>query len=76
LVLQAWYGLSDPELERQVNDGLSFKHFLGLPKSSPDYSTVRQFRERLARTGRDRLIWEELQRQLDAKGFSVRKGVV
>jgi len=55
---------------------LSFKHFLGLPKSSPDYSTVWQFRERLARTGRDRLIWEELQRQLDAKGFSVRKGVV
>ena len=35
-----------------------------------------QFRERLARTGRDRLVWAELQRQLDEKGLQVRKGVV
>jgi len=76
LVLQAWYGLSDPELERQVNDRLSFRHFLGYPEKAPDYSTVWQFRERLARTGRDRLVWAELQRQLDAKGLQVRKGVV
>lgn len=34
------------------------------------------FRERLAETGTDRLIWEELQRQLDEKGLKVRKGVV
>ena len=40
LVLQAWYGLSDPELERQVNDRISFRHFLGYPKKAPDYSTV------------------------------------
>ena len=32
LVLQAWYGLSDPELERQVNDRISFRHFLGQPQ--------------------------------------------
>ena len=75
LVLQAWYGLSDPELERQVNDRLSFRHFLGYPERAPDYSTVWQFRERLAETGRDRLVWAELQRQLDAKGLKVRKGV-
>jgi len=76
LVLQAWYGLSDPELERQVNDRISFRHFLGYPERAPDYSTVWQFRERLAETGRDRLVWAELQRQLDAKGLKVRKGVV
>ena len=76
LVLQAWYGLSDPELERQVNDRISFRHFLGYPKKAPDYSTVWQFRERLAETGRDKLVWRELQRQLDEKGLSVRKGVV
>ena len=29
LVLQQWYGLSDPELERQVDDRLSFHRFLG-----------------------------------------------
>jgi len=76
LVLQGWYGLSDPELERQVNDRISFMHFLGYPDSLPDYSTVWRFRERLAETGRDRLVWEELQRQLDEKGLTVRKGVV
>jgi len=76
LVLQEWYGLSDPELERQVDDRLSFQRFLGFPEKAPDYSTVWQFRERLAESGRNRLIWAELQRQLDEKGLKVRKGVV
>ena len=76
LVLQQWYGLSDPELERQVDDRLSFQRFLGYPEKAPDYSTVWQFRERLAESGRDRLVWEELQRQLDEKGLKVKKGVV
>ena len=76
MVLQAWYGLSDPELEWQVNDRLSFRHFLGYPERAPDYSTVWRFRERLAETGRNRLVWAELQRQLDRKGLSVRKGVI
>lgn len=76
LVLQQWYGLSDPELERQVADRISFQRFLGYPASAPDYSTVWRFRERLAESGRDKLAWEELQRQLDEKGLKVRKGVV
>jgi IS5 family transposase len=75
LVLQAWYGLSDPELERQALNRLDFQHFLGSPGNAPDYSTVWQFRERLAESGRDKLIWAELQRQLDEKGLKVRKGV-
>jgi len=76
LVLQQWYGLSDPELERQVDDRLSFQRFLGFPEKAPDYSTVWQFRERLAESGRDRAVWIELQRQLDEKGLKVKKGVV
>ena len=76
LVLQQWYGLSDLELERQVADRISFQRFLGFPETLPDYSTVWQFPERLAESGRDKLIWEELQRQLDAKGLKVKKGVV
>jgi IS5 family transposase len=75
LVLQAWYGLSDPELERQASNRIDFMNFLGYPESAPDYSTVWQFRERLAESGRDRLVWKELQRQLDEKGLRVRKGV-
>ena len=76
LVLQAWYGLSDPELERQTSNRIDFMHFLGYPEKAPDYSTVWRFRERLAETGRDKLIWAELQRQLDMKGLKERKGVV
>ena len=75
LVLQQWYGLSDPELERQVADRISFRHFLGYPESISDSTTVWLFRERLAETGRDRLLWAELQRQLDEKGLQVKKGV-
>ncbi len=36
LALQQWYGLSDPELERQANDRLSFRRFLGFPDVIPD----------------------------------------
>ncbi len=75
LVLQQWHGLSDPELERQVADRLSFQRFLGFPEEAPDYSTVWQFRERLASTGKERELWEELQRQMDERGLKVKKGV-
>ena len=76
LVLQQWYGLSDPELERQVVDRLSFMKFLGLPETIPDFTTVWNFRERLTESGRDRAIWEELQRQLDSLGLTVKQGTV
>ena len=56
LVLQTWYGLSDPELERQAGNRIDFMHFLGFPEKAPDYSTVWRFRERLAETGRDKLV--------------------
>ena len=58
-----------------MDDRLSFQRFLGFPEKAPDYSTVWRFRERLAETGRDRLLWAELQRQLDEKGLQVKKGV-
>jgi len=65
LALQSWYGLSDPELERQAADCISFRRFLGYPESIPDATTVWLFRERLAETDRDRLIWEELRARID-----------
>jgi len=75
LVPQQWYGISDMELERQTADRISFQRLLGWPEQLPDYSTVWQLRERLASTRTDKLLWAELQRQLDAKGLRVRKGV-
>lgn len=76
LVLQHWYGLSDPELERQVTDRLSFMSFLGFPETLPDYTTVWLFRERLIQSGKMEKVWSELQRQLDRKGLKVKRGTV
>jgi IS5 family transposase len=76
LVLQQWHGLSDPELEKQVADRISFRKFLGFPETIPDYSTVWKFRDRMTGSGKDRAIWRELQRQLDSLGLKVKRGVV
>ena len=54
LILQQWYGLSDPEIERQIADRMSFRKFLGFPESIPDYSTLWKFKERMIRTGKDK----------------------
>ena len=76
LFLQGWYGLSDEELEYQVNDRLSFQQFLGFPKNVPDYSTVWRFREALTQGDTIDRIWKELQRQLKKKHVTVEKGVI
>ena len=76
MLLQAWYNLSDPELEFQCHDRLSFRNFLGFPKEIPDFSTIWRIRDRLETDGADTLIWAELQQQLDDKGFKVEKGTI
>ena len=76
LVLQHWFGLSDPELERQVADRISFRIFLGTTEVIPDFSTVWLFRERLIKSGRYEDLWKELQRQIDEKGFTVKEGTI
>lgn len=76
MLLQAWYGLSDPELEFQCHDRLSFRHFLEFPETIPDFTTIWKIRDRLVAGGVDQLIWGEVQRQLDRKGYKVKKGVI
>jgi len=76
LFLQGWYGLSDEELEFQVNDRFSFQQFLDFPNFIPDYSTVWRFRESLAEENILDKIWAELQRQIKSKNISVEKGVI
>jgi len=77
MLLQKWFGIkSDPELETQINDRISFKTFMGLPLAdpSPDHSIICRFRERV---GRDTLedIHHELLTQLNAQGFSIESGM-
>jgi len=76
LVLASWHGLSDYEVELLAIDRLSFRHFLGYPEKVPDRSTIWLFRERLTNKGKLHLIWEELQRQLDEKGYSIKRGTI
>jgi IS5 family transposase len=76
MLLQAWYNLSDPELEFQCHDRLSFRNFLGFPEQIPDFTTIWKIRDRLEETGVDKQIWDELQHQLDVKGFEIKKGTI
>ena len=59
MLLQKWFRInSDPELENQINDRLSFKKFLGLSfdRPSPDHSTFSRFRSRLSKNAMDQII--------------------
>ncbi|HRU80896.1 MAG TPA: IS5 family transposase [Methanolinea sp.] len=76
LVLQSLYGLSDPEMERQANDRISFRKFLGFPEKIPDHTTLWYFRERLIRSRKEQAIWDQLQTQIEVKGLKIRKGVI
>lgn len=50
--------------------------FLGFPDPFPDSRTIWLFKQRLAETGKDRMVWAELQRQLDAMGLEVKRGTI
>ena len=76
MLLQGWYGLSDQELEFQCHDRLSFRNFLGFPENIPDFTTIWKIRDKLKEEGIDTEIWAELQRQLDKKGYEIKKGVI
>src|SRR5262245_66049464 len=49
LLLQQWYGLSDPRTEEAISDSISFRRFVGLSLSDPvpDDSTLSRFRAQL-----------------------------
>ena len=76
LIIQQWYGLSDLGVERQMADRISFMSFLGFPNPFPDSRTIWLFRERMAKTGKDEVVWGELQKQLDAMGLKVKRGTI
>jgi len=77
LLLQKWYRIdSDPELENQINDRISFKKFMGLSfdQHSPDHSTFSRFRDRLSKEAMNRINSIVLQ-QFSRKGFVINEGV-
>jgi transposase, IS5 family len=77
LLLQKWFRIpSDPELENQINDRISFKKFLGLPfdHTAPDHSTFSRFRSRLSGEAMNWINNEVLQ-QFSRKGLTINEGI-
>lgn len=78
LLLQQWYGLSDPRLEFLLRDSLSMRRFVGLAASegTPDHSTVSRFRSALRAAGLDEALFAALNRQLETRGLMVKAGTI
>jgi IS5 family transposase len=76
LLLQQWYGLSDPGLEEAICDRWSFQRFLGLSLKDPvpDETRICRFRNMLAQADLGERLFGLLEEQLDAKGLLVRRG--
>jgi len=75
MILQHLYNLSDPQAEEQLKDRLSFKKFVGLAahEAVPDETTICRFRQRLITCKLHEQLLELLNRQLEARGYIVKR---
>jgi len=78
LLLQQWYGLSDPGLEEALLDRVSFRRFCGfaLDGTTPDETTLCRFRGDLAEAGLAEKVFAAVLAQIDAKGLILREGTI
>jgi len=78
LVVQSLYGLSDRELEEALADRLSFRRFCGLSleEAIPDHTVLNRFRNTLVGRGLLDTLFEELDRQLEKAGVTVKRGTM
>lgn len=78
LLLQSWYKLSDPALEKQLARDLLFRRFVGLDisESVPDHSTYWRFRQELDKRCLMAPLLAEINQQLMAQGLLIKSGTV
>lgn len=78
LLLAKWYGLSDPQLEENLRDRLSFRRFVRLPlhDKTPDETTFVRFRDRLRAAGLDKTLFEMVAKHIEAEGVLVKDGTL
>jgi IS5 family transposase len=76
LLLQSWYTLSDPQLEKQLARDLLFRRFVGLSlsESVPDHSTFWRFRNKPEVVALQDALLEEVNQQLTEKGLFIKQG--
>jgi transposase, IS5 family len=77
-LLQTWYGLSDYEVEAQLNDSISFSKFCGLSldKVSPDHSTLSRFRSEMTKAGVFEKLFKQINKQLERHKIIVKTGAI
>lgn len=78
LMLAKWYNLSDPQLEEQLKDRISFRRFVGLSQQdpTPDETTFVRFRARLREAKLDQYVFDTLLGHIDAQGLLVKSGKI
>jgi len=78
VLLQRWYGLSDPQMEEALFDRMSFLGFVGLSveDETPDHTTIWRFRQKLVADGLIERLFAELSRQLDGHGITIKQGTL
>jgi transposase, IS5 family len=76
ILLQQWFGLSDPQAEEMIYDRQSFQHFLGVTADTeiPDETTICRFRGELVSRKIDERFFAEVERQLREHGVTVTSG--
>lgn len=78
MLLQSWYALSDPKLEKQLSRDLMFRRFveLDISKSVPDHSTFWRFRQTLEQSSLLNDLFEEINAQQAEQGLYIKSGDV
>lgn len=76
VMLQKWYGLSDPGVEEEISDRLSFREFLGLSLNDaiPDETSICLFRKVLRETESYDWLFEILNQELEKRDVKVKGG--
>jgi IS5 family transposase len=78
LVMQQLYNLSDDQIEYQIRDRLSFMRFLdlGVEERVPDAKTVWLYREKLAKAGMVKVLFDKFDAYLRDNGYLAMGGQI
>lgn len=77
-LLQTWYGLSDYEVEDQVNDRISFSRFVGISMDNPvpDHSVLSRFRTAMTEKKAFEKLFKVINKQLESHQIIVKSGLI
>ena len=76
--LQSLFNLSNPQLEDQLIDRLSFQRFVGinLDHDIPDFTTFWRFKEAIIQHDLGDIIFDQITAQLEQRGMMLKRGTV